>query len=126
MKLCIITDCNVPESFVAKYQEKLKKRIEEVFQEDFSPKQQFEISVLTSLNLKESFETCFENQKKQIIKISFLGEENFAKIENSVMDFAKEFDAFVLIKNKNLEFLAPKIYAFEKLGKYCISFDIEN
>lgn len=123
IKLCLVTDWDIHESGVEKYKKNLKRRLDAIFQEDFLPESEFQISILASKKIDFILKDYFASQNPNFLKV-----QNFKNIENeeNLKDFFQDYDALILIKDKMLGQLAPKVYAIEKLGKYSISFDINN
>ena len=123
IKLCLVTDWDIHESGVEKYKKNLKRRLDAIFQEDFLPESEFQISILASKKIDFILKDYFASQNPNFLQV-----QNFKNIENeeNLKDFFQDYDALILIKDKMLGQLAPKVYAIEKLGKYSISFDINN
>ena len=123
IKLCLVTEWDIHESGVEKYKKNLKRRLDAIFQEDFLPESEFQISILASKKIDFILKDYFASQNPNFLQV-----QNFKNIENeeNLKDFFQDYDALILIKDKMLGQLAPKVYAIEKLGKYSISFDINN
>ncbi|MBP3389573.1 MAG: hypothetical protein J6K71_00150, partial [Clostridia bacterium] len=69
IKLCLVTDWDIHESGVEKYKKNLKRRLDAIFQEDFLPESEFQISILASKKIDFILKDYFASQNPNFLQV---------------------------------------------------------